>query len=257
MTSPPQDRPQVLRETDDEARRLSRSLIHCARHMSLAVMDPETGFPSVSRALTAPDLDGVPVVLVSALSSHTRGLVADPRCSLLAGEPSKGDPLAHSRITLQCVAAPVEKPGGTQEWLRERFLDYHPKAALYVDFPDFRFFRLTPRTASLNGGFGRAYLLSPEDITLQEVPAIAEWQALQRKLRDLPQVIRALAGHLFPEKDRNWRFSGVDPLGFDLTCGDLQFRHEFQRSVSTAADAFYYISSLSGRNAQGIPSPEN
>ncbi|HEX2147409.1 MAG TPA: pyridoxamine 5'-phosphate oxidase family protein, partial [Pseudorhizobium sp.] len=193
MASQPQDKPQVLRETDEDARILARSLIHCARHMALAVLDPETGFPSASRALTAPDFDGAPVILASALSGHTKGLAADPRCSLLAGEPAKGDPLAHPRITLQCVASPVERSSEPHARLRERFLGYHPKASLYVDFPDFRFYRLVPRSASLNGGFGRAFALGPADILTQEPPAPGEWQDIQRRLNKMENLANAVA----------------------------------------------------------------
>src|SRR3546814_8069469 len=39
-----------------------------------------------------------------------------------------------------------------------------PKAALYVDFPDFSFWRLEIARASLNGGFGRAYAMTPADV---------------------------------------------------------------------------------------------
>jgi putative heme iron utilization protein len=48
--------------------------------------------------------------------------------------------------------------------LRAHWLKGHPKAALYIDFADFAFVRLTPESALLNGGFGRAFRLSPEDL---------------------------------------------------------------------------------------------
>ena len=108
----------------------------------------------------ATDIDGTPVILVSTLSAHTAALDADPRCSLLVGEPGKGDPLAHPRIThrLQRSAAGTRNARGTR--VRRRYLNRHPKAELYAGFADFAFFRLEPRGASLNGGFGRAYRLS-------------------------------------------------------------------------------------------------
>ena len=43
---------------------------------------------------------GEPVFFISRLSAHFPNLEADPRCSLLIGEPGKGDPLAHPRMTL-------------------------------------------------------------------------------------------------------------------------------------------------------------
>src|SRR6478609_7479038 len=117
-------------------------------------------FPSASRALIGTDIDGVPVILVSALSAHTKALTADPRASLLVGEPGKGDPLAHPRLGVQCLAQKIGRATPLHERVRTRFLSRHPKASLYADFPDFCFFRLRPRLASLNGGFGRAYVLT-------------------------------------------------------------------------------------------------
>ena len=48
--------------------------------------------------------------------------------------------------------------------LRERWLARHPKAALYIDFGDFNFYRLALERAFLNGGFGKAYVLEPSGL---------------------------------------------------------------------------------------------
>ena len=255
-TDKPRDKPQVLRETDDEARRLARILVRGARYMALAVIEPETGFPSASRALTATDLDGVPVILASFLSGHTKGVLADPRCSLLAGEPGKGDPLAHPRITIQCLAEVVERESAPHALIRERFLDRHPKAALYVDFPDFRFFRLVPQSASLNGGFGRAYALAGPDLVFAESFDPPDWLDLQRKLREMTELASSVAAHVGGGNESNWRFGGVDPCGIDLISANRQVRHEFPTGFSSVEAAFYYISGLSETNEQSIPPPE-
>ena len=149
------DKPNVLRDTDDEARTLARTLLRGARSGSLAAIEPESGgFPFVSRVLVGTDVDGVPVILISRLSTHTQALLADNRASLLTGELGKGDPLAHPRLTVQCAAEQVGRDSETHARIRERFVRRHPKSKLYVDFPDFGFFRLKPLRASLNGGFG-------------------------------------------------------------------------------------------------------
>ena len=103
------DKNHTIRETDDEARKLARLLISSSRHGSLAVVLPDSGYPFASRTAVANDIDRTPVILVSALSEHTAGLSNDPRVSLLLGEPGKGDPLAHPRITLQCQAEKIER----------------------------------------------------------------------------------------------------------------------------------------------------
>ena len=156
-----------IRPTDDEARQLARSLIDTARFGSIGVSDPDDGAPMVTRVAVGTDTNGTPVTLVSDLSQHTRALKLSPACSLLLGEPgSKGDPLTYPRITLQCHARFVQRDGEDHSANRDHFLATHPKAKLYVDFADFGFVRFEVRHAYLNGGFGKAFHLSPADLSL-------------------------------------------------------------------------------------------
>ncbi len=149
-----------IRPTDDEARALARRLISEARFAALAVIDPGTGAPMVTRIALVPGPDGAPLTLISTLSSHTAALATDPACSLLIGEPGpKGDPLTHPRLTLQARAEPADKAA-----LRDHYLSLYPKATLYYDFGDFGLTRFTPVAGLLNGGFGKAYRLSPADL---------------------------------------------------------------------------------------------
>lgn len=41
--------------------------------------------------------------------------------------------------------------------------------ALATDLPDFAFVRLVPQSALLNGGFGRAFRLEPQDLAPQDL----------------------------------------------------------------------------------------
>lgn len=152
-----------IRPTDDEARHLARTLLAEARWAALSTLD-EQGHPAVSLVSFALDDNLNPVLLVSALSSHTGQLRKDPRCALLVGEPGKGDPLTHPRVSLSCTAEFVIRPSGENDRLRRLYLKRQPKAELYIDFGDFTFVKLTPITASLNGGFGKAYRLTPDDL---------------------------------------------------------------------------------------------
>ncbi len=155
-----------LRPTDDDARALARNLMAKARFAALAVHDPETGAPLVSRVACAPDDTGLPMALVSDLSMHTQALKADPRCSLLLGEPGpKGDPLTHPRLSLQGQARFIRHGAPDHAALAERLVSFLPKARLYIGFADFSLLRVTPIRAHLNGGFGKAYLLSAKDLT--------------------------------------------------------------------------------------------
>ncbi len=155
----------LVRPADDEARNTARRLVDCARFGALGVLDPGTGFPLVARVAVGTDDDGQPVSLVSDLSHHTRALGANPACSLMVGEPgSKGDPLSHPRLTIQSRARFVRKGALGYDDVRARWLRDHPKSGLYVDFGDFSFVRFQVESAFLNGGFGKAFRLSPEDL---------------------------------------------------------------------------------------------
>ncbi len=157
--------PSPIRPADDEARALARDLLAAARFAALAVLTPGSGAPSVTRIALGTDGDGLPLTLISALSAHTGALRADPRAGLLLGEPGpKGDPLAYPRLSLDTEAAFIDRAGAEHAALRARWLESHPKARLYIDFADFGFVRFRPLGAALNGGFGRAFVLTPADL---------------------------------------------------------------------------------------------
>ncbi len=161
-----QGKPDPIRPTDDEARVLARSLLDNARFAALGVLDPDTGAPMVTRIALARGPDGAPLTLISDLSAHTRALRADPRASLLVGEPGpRGDPLTHPRLTLQGRVAFVDRAGPDHGGLRRTYLDQNPKAQLYIDFADFTLVRLDIAEAHLNGGFGKAYRLTAADLS--------------------------------------------------------------------------------------------
>lgn len=161
-----------IRRTDDEARALAGALLARATFGALAVIEPDSGSPMVTRISVARDDSGMPMTLVSALAAHTRALKANPACSLMVGEPgAKGDPLTHPRLTLQARAIFVDRTGAEHDRLRALFLDQQPKAKLYIDFGDFWLVRLKVHSAFLNGGFGKAYRLGPEDLTPHAGPA--------------------------------------------------------------------------------------
>ena len=159
MSETPKD---PLQPADAEARHLARNLMATARFAALGVIDPETGFPAVSRIALGTRPEGGLCTLVSGLSAHSRALRADPRVSLLVGEPAaKGDPLAHPRLTLLATASPLPRT----EALQARWQTDHPKAQLYIDLPDFFFVGFSLRSGLLNGGFGRAFRFGPDDLS--------------------------------------------------------------------------------------------
>lgn len=230
----------LLQPVDDATRALARRLIRSARHAALAVIDPVSAWPMVSRTALATDLDGSPIILVSALSAHTQALLADPRCSLLLGEPGKGDPLAHARISLQAKAVRVDRDQARFDRIRRRYLARLPKAALYADFGDFSFWRIEPERASLNGGFGRAFELAPADV-LSPVNDEAGFDALDQEAcahmnQDHSAAVCELAhklGKKMDESDQDWQMVTLDPHGVDLAQADALIRLEFESLVQS------------------------
>ena len=163
MSNPALNRPDPVQPADDAARAEARALL-AANHAALAYLDP-TGAPAISRIAFGLCTLGQPMTLISSLASHFAALKADPRCSLMVGEVgAKGDPLTHPRLMIRAHAAFVSADAPDRPALRAHWLKGHPKAALYIDFTDFAFVRFTPESALLNGGFGRAFRLSPEDL---------------------------------------------------------------------------------------------
>ena len=214
----------VIRPTDEEAVRLAKTLLRSARYGAIAVLDPASGGPLASRVGVATDVDGAPLILVSMLSAHTRAIIADPRCSLLLGEPGKGDPLAHPRITLICHATRLEKGSPGHARAERRYLNKNPKAKLYVGLGDFHMFRLEIERASLNGGFGKAYALTRDDI-LTASPALdalaaSEQGAIDHMNSDHGDAIDLYAAHFARAGGEGWMMTGIDADGFDLASGD-------------------------------------
>lgn len=158
-------RPDPVQPADAEARALALSLMAGAGHAALAYTDAGDGAPAISRIAFGLDPAGVPVTLISALAPHQAGLKASPACAVMLGEPgAKGDPLTHPRLMIRAEAQFVAPDDPARPALRDHWLEHHPKSKLYIDFPDFAFVRLVPRSALLNGGFARAFRLSPEDL---------------------------------------------------------------------------------------------
>ena len=162
--------PDPFLSPDDEARRIARDILATASYASLAVLRVGTLLPSVSRIALATDLEKRPISLVSTLSDHTKAMRANPSCALLIGSPGdKGDPLVHPRLTLHCIATLIPKDVPEHDGLRKHYLTLRPKARLHVDFADFGFVRFQVEDGMLNGGFGKAWRLSSDDLQASQI----------------------------------------------------------------------------------------
>lgn len=229
----------VLQPVDEAARRLAKTLLRTARYGALGTLEQSDGAPAVSRVSLATAMNGDPVFLISQLSGHFGNLEADARCSLLVGEPGKGDPLAHPRMTLIGQAERVPDYEEERGLIKSRYLMRHPKAALYVDFADFAFWRVRITRASLNAGFGRAYALGGDDVAtaVAGLAALADMEtgAIKHTNDDHAEAVARYA-QLAGAEGVGWRISGIDPEGLDLARSDETARLWFDEPLKSAAD---------------------
>ena len=213
-----------IRETSPEAIRLAKTLIRTATFGALAVLDPATGFPLASRVAVATDSGGAPVILISSLSAHSKALQADNRCSLLLGEPGKGDPVAHPRVTVICKAHWLDVSDPETSDIRGRYLRRQPKASLYADFGDFAFVRLQPVGANLNGGFGKAFVLIADDLITSQRANHDEKTFIKKINHDHSPLVAAIGKRAYPAEKARWCVVGLDNEGLDLMAGESSIR---------------------------------
>lgn len=131
---------------------LARQILLQPNIASLGTISQEG--PFVSLVLVAATEPTELVLLLSGLAKHTKNLAENPRCSaLISATPEGAEPMASPRITV--VGEVTKLPRDDDKEERATFLKGHPNAAMYADFGDFAFYRLTVAEAHLVAGFGR------------------------------------------------------------------------------------------------------
>jgi putative heme iron utilization protein len=214
---------------------LTRSLLRRRRQGALATLMAEDGAPYCSLVNVASDVDGAPILLISRLAVHTRNILADPRVSLMLDERAAGDSLEGARIMVAGEAH--DGTGDALPGLRRRYLNAHPDAENFVDFPDFGFFRVRIDSVHLVAGFGRIVDLIPEQI-------LTDLTGCEPLIEAEPDIVAHMnAEHLDAMKlyatklagaaagDENWRCTGCDPDGIDLANGAEVVRIPFPERV--------------------------
>lgn len=215
--------------------KLARTVVRGLDRAALATIargdTPEAGAPYASLVLVALDHGAAPLLLVSQLADHTRNLQADPRVSLLFdGTGGLAEPLTGPRVTVQGVAAPSSDPA-----VRARFLARHPGAAMYADFRDFAFWRVTPQRAHIVAGFGRIHWIEAAafayDATDAAALAAAEAGIVAHMNADHAEAVQLYAMRLLGRSGEGWIMTGIDPEGADLRRGGEIARLPFDAPV--------------------------
>ena len=221
----------------------ARTLLALGRSGALATLSRRhPGHPFGSVMPYALDAAGRPLLLISGMAMHTQNLEADGRASLLVTAPgSAEDPLGSGRVTVVGTASRL--PPGERDDARPRYLERHPKAAFWVDFEDFSFWRLEPAEVYMVGGFAamdwvdaRAFREARPDPLGEAAPGI-----IDHMNRDHPDALLTFARVLAGEAPDEASMLAVDRLGFKLRLQSGERLHAcriaFPREVTTAADA--------------------
>jgi putative heme iron utilization protein len=233
----PADAPAVPEPTFAER---ARTLAYLGRTGTLATMSRRhAGHPFASVMPYALDEAGRPLFLISAMAMHTQNLEADPRASLLIAQPDwHGDPLAAARLTLMGRATHLA--GTEAAGARNAYLARHPRAAYWVDFDDFAFWRLDLLDVYFVGGFAAMdwvtaadYASARPDPLVDAAPGIIEHMN-----RDHADALIAYARHYAGEAADEATMVTVDRLGFTLRLRQGErlssVRLAFPREVTTA-----------------------
>jgi hypothetical protein len=131
----------------------ARTIVTAGRTAALSTVAVDSGgVPFGSLVAHAVDELGRPLLCLSDLAEHSRNLTADPRASVLVTEAGDGDPLASGRVTLLGEVSVLA--GDERATAMASYKAVHPDA-FYVEFSDFRIYRLEVTSARFVGGFGR------------------------------------------------------------------------------------------------------
>ena len=228
----------LYRPVNESTRAAARNLLRVARDGGLALIDAETGAPSIARVGLATDTNGMPVFLVSSLSKRSDDLQDDPRVALLVGESGGGDPLEYGRMSLRGDVRQLSGPDCDRA--RRRYLAAHPHAAAYIDFDDMSLWRLDIESASYIAGFGQAHTLTRKDLETH----FDDWsgwngmeaRAVEHMNADHSDATRLYATVLCGAADKDWQITGLDPDGIDMAADGVRCRYAYPERLQAVRD---------------------
>jgi putative heme iron utilization protein len=219
----------------DEQSHAARQVLAGAFHGVLATHSLDLpGYPFGSVVPYVLDGEGLPLLLLSRLSQHTKNLDADRRCGLTVVEAGEGDVQQRGRLS----AVGDVSPGGADADA-ERYFRYFPQTRMYFEQLDFHFHRFTPRRFHWNGGFATARWFGADRI-VRANPFAGEVEAriLAHMNRDHADALRTyLTSTGIDPGDADVEMLGIDAEGIDLRAGERLHRVPLPRAVASAAEA--------------------
>jgi len=229
----------------DEQARAARQLLAGVWHGVLSTHSQEQpGYPFGSVVPYVLDRAGLPLLLLSHLSQHTKNLDADPRCSLTLVEPGDGDIQQRGRLTAIGDMQRVDPAADAA-----RYFVYFPQSRVYFEQLGFRFYRFVPSRFHWNGGFATARWFGVDRI-VRANPLDPEIQAriVGHMNRDHADVLqRYLAAPPITATDSVVEMLGIDAEGIDLRLGERLHRVALPRTIASAEDAHDVLIEMAGQ----------
>jgi heme iron utilization protein len=146
------------------------SLIEGMRSLQLSTVGPD-GIPHCGYT---PYLHQAPssfYIFVSQLAAHTRHLLANGTVAIMiiADEQSTSQIFARARVSYLCDATRIAPDSPDFTLVLDDYQQRHGKmAGMLRQLPDFVLFQLQPRSGQFVMGFGKAYTLTGDDLSVFE-----------------------------------------------------------------------------------------
>jgi putative heme iron utilization protein len=222
-------------KTGDEQALAARQVLAGTLYGVLSTHSLEhAGYPFGSVVPYVLDQGGLPLLLLSHLSQHTKNLDADRRCGLTVIEPGSGDVQERGRLSAVGDVAPSGAEADAQRYFR-----YFPHARMYFEQLAFRFYRFTPLRVHWNGGFATARWFAAGRI-VRANPLGREEQAriLDHMNRDHRDALRGYAATAVALGETDAvTMLGIDAEGIDLAVEGRFLRIPLPRAIGSAAEA--------------------
>ena len=219
----------------DEQARHARALLAGTLHGVLSSHSHEhDGYPFGTLVPYVIGDDGLPLMLLSHLSQHTRNVDADPRSGLIVIERGEGDVQQLARLSAIGRLLPDPEPADA-----ERYFRYFPQTRDYFEQLAFRFYRYHPLRFHWNAGFATARWFGSERIVLPN-PLSSEDQAriVEHMNNDHEPALRGYLGGITTlQADLPVEMLGIDAEGIDLRHDGHIHRIPFDRAIETPGDA--------------------
>mmetsp|Transcript_55937 Transcript_55937/g.130991 ORF Transcript_55937/g.130991 Transcript_55937/m.130991 type:complete len:352 (-) Transcript_55937:56-1111(-) len=250
-------------EAADEVRTLVEYNHGYAVISTNSVMMP--GYPGGSVVGFAPDDDGRPMFFFSTMSTHTTDLLKDPKCSLtVAAKEFKG--AADGRVNLLGTAKVIDDEE-EREAAKQKYRKKHPDA-FWIEFGDFKFFRMEVEAVRFVGGFARAGGVTGEQYTAAKPDPIAAFgpNVAKHMNEDHREATIAIVGNYVGIDVEDAEITAMDRLGMYVKVKrkpkaadqyqQFKLRVPFTRELETRKDAKDVIVEMTRASAAFLPQKE-